>query len=273
MDYEKKYNEALNWMRELYPGLHGATKEDAEHYFPELIKNEDERMRKSIIDVIQRVGFISSEYKYEAIAWLEKQRECGEANFREGYLHGFEDAQKEQKPVPINSDDKYMLERIMALIEFCDDKEIIWSWLCEKTKAATQKPAEWSEEDKETIDLTIAILKENFPNDYFKTNPANTLNMGAIHTDELINRLKSLNPQAKEEQKEQKPEVKLKGWVARDKEYNSYFGLGLVLFNGKPRRSCNCWSGTIAAQLPWEIFPDIKWEDEPMEVEIIIRKK
>ena len=81
----------------------------------------------------------------------EKQKEYGEANFREGYLHGFEDAQKEQKPVPINSDDKYMLERTMALIEFCDDKEIIWSWLCEKVKVATQKPAEWSEEDRNRV--------------------------------------------------------------------------------------------------------------------------
>ena len=106
MDYEKKYNEALNWMRELYPGLHGATKEDAEHYFPELKESKeskDEKMRKSIIDVIQRAGFISSEYKYEAIAWLEKQ--------------------KEQKPITINQDEKEFLADEIAAFLCNYDKE------------------------------------------------------------------------------------------------------------------------------------------------------
>lgn len=54
MDYEKKYNEALNWMRELYTGLHGATKEDAEHYFPELAESEDERLRKLLVWQVHR---------------------------------------------------------------------------------------------------------------------------------------------------------------------------------------------------------------------------
>lgn len=74
-------------------------------------------------------------------------------------------------------------------------------------------------------------------------------------------------------QKEQKPETKLTGWVARDSEHNPYFGLGLVLFMGKPIRSSDCWNGAIASHLPWRLFPDLKWEDEPMEVEITIRKK
>ena len=34
MDYEKKYNEALGWMRQLYPCLYGQFREDAEHFFP-----------------------------------------------------------------------------------------------------------------------------------------------------------------------------------------------------------------------------------------------
>ena len=73
--------------------------------------------------------------------------------------------------------------------------------------------------------------------------------------------------------KEQKPEVKLTGWVARDIQHDPFLGLGLVLFEEKPGRSCGCWSGEIAAQLPWELFPDLKWEDEPVEVEVTIRKK
>ena len=72
---------------------------------------------------------------------------------------------------------------------------------------------------------------------------------------------------------EQKPETKLTGWVARDSEYNPYSGLGLILFKEKPRKSYDCWSGVIASHLPWKLFPDLKWKDEPVEVEITIRKK
>jgi hypothetical protein len=45
-NYEQKYKDALGWMQSLYSGLHGATKEDAEHYFPELKETEDERIKK-----------------------------------------------------------------------------------------------------------------------------------------------------------------------------------------------------------------------------------
>ena len=79
MDYEKKYNEALNWMRELYPGLHGATKEDAEHYFPELRESEDERIRKWLADYfssIKKTVWIHRDITCEQIlGWLEKQKE------------------------------------------------------------------------------------------------------------------------------------------------------------------------------------------------------
>jgi hypothetical protein len=79
MDYEKKYNEALKWMRELYPGLHGATKEDAEHYFPELRESEDERIRKWLVDYfssIKKTVWVHRDITCEQIlGWLEKQKE------------------------------------------------------------------------------------------------------------------------------------------------------------------------------------------------------
>ena len=67
--------------------------------------------------------------------------------------------------------------------------------------------------------------------------------------------------------------IKLTGWVARDREFDSYYGTGLILFREKPRKSYDCWNGDIVAQLPWELFPDLKWVDEPMEVEVTIRRK
>ena len=150
---------------------------------------------------------------YDRGAKLEKQKECDEANFREGYLHGFEDAQKEQKPSEWSEEDIHIINILECIVGKHRPDEIfkignkqgvsaykICSWLKSLHERFNLQPKNgWSEEDKETIDLTIAVLKENLPNGYFKTNPANTLNMGAIHTDELITRLKSLRPQPKKE--------------------------------------------------------------------------
>jgi len=76
MDYEKKYKEALGWMQSLYKGLHGKTKEEAEHFFPELKESEDERIKKTIIRILKgETGYISKEDTDRYIAWLEKQGE------------------------------------------------------------------------------------------------------------------------------------------------------------------------------------------------------
>lgn len=233
--------------------------------FPELKESEDERIRKWIYNCIDSLGYPADEDAEKeleemqplALAWLEKQKE--------------------------------------------------------------QKPAQWNEEDEKKRNLLIEILKVNHPNGYFKVNPANTLNMEAMHVEELVNWLTALPPQPKVEwskedermlrliinafrngamstigqeqwlkslperfnlqpqtqpKQEQQPTAKLTGWVARDKECDPYFRLGLILFKEcKPQRSGNCWNGTIALQLPWESFPDLKWEDEPVEVEVTIKKK
>lgn len=81
MDYEKKYKKALTWMQSLYDGLHGATKKEAEHYFPELKESEDERIRKWLIGYFHqykedRMEKYANGLKVESIiAWLEKQGE------------------------------------------------------------------------------------------------------------------------------------------------------------------------------------------------------
>lgn len=78
--YEQKYKAALEWMQSLYSGLHGATKEEAEKYFPELKESEDERIRKGLIKAVS--GILKGNTLYgtdvtreEALAWLEKQGE------------------------------------------------------------------------------------------------------------------------------------------------------------------------------------------------------
>ena len=79
----KKYDEALEWIRKVYPTLTGADKEDAEHYFPELTESEDERIRKCIIRLLQVGGYMPLEDKEKAFAWLEKQKEQKSAGWSE----------------------------------------------------------------------------------------------------------------------------------------------------------------------------------------------
>lgn len=92
MNYEEKYKSALKWMQSLYGGLHGATKEEAEKYFPELKESEGERIRKKLISFVENwknfrpnspfddyAVYTSDRDECDRIlAWLEKQ---GEQNF------------------------------------------------------------------------------------------------------------------------------------------------------------------------------------------------
>lgn len=75
----KAYDNALDWMRSVYPTMTGAFKEDAEHYFPGLKESEDERVRKWLIEMVEEVrkaNPTNAEHNgncSDAIAWLEKQ--------------------------------------------------------------------------------------------------------------------------------------------------------------------------------------------------------
>ena len=65
-------------------------------------------------------------------------------------------------------------------------------------------------------------------------------------------------------------EVKIKGWVARD----SFLDV-VSLYSTKPYRNggigiWNILSGGCIG-LSKDLFPDLKWEDEPLEVEITIK--
>ena len=135
MDYEKKYNEALAWMRELYPGLHGATKEDAEHYFPELAESEDERIRKVIYKLMlgMREEIFTSQdeivTKEKVLVWLEKQKEQKPADLPAGFY------------VTLPDGKKYYTKEMR-----CNNM---------KVKVVTPQPLAWSEEDKSILEALI----------------------------------------------------------------------------------------------------------------------
>lgn len=68
---------------------------------------------------------------------------------------------------------------------------------------------------------------------------------------------------------------KIHGWVARNKEI---CGGRLSFFTKKPQRGTRSWLEPDTMEdlpyegLPKDMFPEISWESEPVEVELLIRK-
>lgn len=66
---------------------------------------------------------------------------------------------------------------------------------------------------------------------------------------------------------------KIKGWIARDKTYELNF------FSKKPKRNIadsrivldNVWIGKKLLVLDCDLYPNLTWEDEPIEAEIILK--
>lgn len=93
MDYEKKYNEALermkSWARGEHPECFTEAQKAAEFIFPELKENEDEKIRKALIDYFDDANKVDENplqsygiHTDKTIAWLEKQGEQKEYTFK-----------------------------------------------------------------------------------------------------------------------------------------------------------------------------------------------
>ena len=184
MDYEKKYNEALAWMRELYPRFPGAFKEEIEHYFPELRESEDEmndRMRGRVIEslVCYRIKVYDEGDKEvallvdEEIAWMKKQKEQKPINqcntheptldearkwneaYEKGYSLGYENGKNEQKPAWSEEDRKMLADTLNSLKRYQLSMpnyqvELQMRWL--KSLRPSWKP---SEEQMEALEKAI----------------------------------------------------------------------------------------------------------------------
>lgn len=68
MDYEKKYKDAQKWLEGVFMELSHERQMEAEAFFPEIKESNDERIRKELLDYIDK----STGCK-EWVAWLEKQ--------------------------------------------------------------------------------------------------------------------------------------------------------------------------------------------------------
>lgn len=222
--YEEKYNEALERAKTLYENAHGMIlKKWVEQVFPELAESEDERIRKSLIDMLKN----DEKCYLKEIAWLEKQGEPKEINPSEFdsqlnrllgqfkplpkeelasslsfYLNVVqndgtykEEKQGEQKPTWSEEDD-FMYNKIKNLLTDIslapESRNSLFDWLkCLKDRVQPQQKQEWSEEDKRKIDRIYSILMQAADTHAFSTS---CRLIGDKECIELQDFLKSLRP-------------------------------------------------------------------------------
>lgn len=62
----------------------------------------------------------------------------------------------------------------------------------------------------------------------------------------------------------------ISGWVAKDSDVQWVY-----LYGSMPTRGINMWNGHGSLLMPLDAnsFPDLTWESEPQEVELIIKRK
>lgn len=196
----KAYDEALKKLRTMRDAWNNLETDyspkdvvhDIEYYFPELKENENERIRKELLDMCKTLG------KSEWIAWLEKQGNIQLPTFtfdnilalqccmetvkkvqedKELYsqlqslhsrLHDAYWLEKQGEQKPHNIDNKFIRMRETKpkdISEFLDrlttvEQEFLWEHIAKirELDKEEQKSA-WSEEDETKINYLIALLQ------------------------------------------------------------------------------------------------------------------
>lgn len=178
MDYEKKYNEALERAKGILNVNPSRTElgNIMESIFPELRESEDERMRKKTINCLtmHNKGCVDAKDIDECIAWLEKQK--GDKDELVYRLNGLmQDYIKEGK------DDDEKEHRLKCY-------QLFWDALEDANffEQKEQNPA-WSEEDKRAIDRACVALRAYSNGDLPEFLPSELLG--------YADRLQSLRPQ------------------------------------------------------------------------------
>ena len=217
MDYEKKYNEAIERMRKMlgpwrelaYNGK--SFLQDLESIFHELRESEDERMMKNI-----RLAILSVEDAFwrthgltakEAISYLEKQKELTPADGWDYadkrmshplYLEGFEAGRAVEREASEKKPD-WSEEDKDKVAQYLHDRDggMLWSKATEITSDILDilrpQPAEWSEEDEKMIWDIVAVLEADIVENKKKFPYALSLHE---QYKKMVAWLKSLRPQS-----------------------------------------------------------------------------
>ena len=199
MDYKKAYQEALERAKYLKENTDNVGAKDIsytfEYIFPELHENEDEKIRKEIIEFLIwlkefRNGGYEPSGKYvieDMIAWLEKRGDLKLLNNEEYQTLPVETldrlyaAEKELEQLKQgkqknswNEEDREMLDNCLGLIQEIDCTQEEQNWLKSlKDRFQLQPKQDWSEEDEKNwrhclhyIDAYVTPVKEHV--DWYK---------------------------------------------------------------------------------------------------------
>lgn len=122
MDYEKKYNEALEKARKLYNDAKAneyiSDMEDYEYIFPEVAESEDERIRTTLKEAFEAYDIESSWNGIpirSIFTWLEKQKEQKNTSASTMAPSCLEVKQKEQ-----NGEDGFLEDELSAFLQNYD---------------------------------------------------------------------------------------------------------------------------------------------------------
>ena len=199
MDYEKKYKNALERAKEKmdeYKRLDGEESfvpSDIEYIFPELKENEDERVRKEIIKLVNffygsSLALKQTVSKDEMVAWLEKQGAQKPKHFELKAGHWYICYRAyccRADNLTVKEGERFMCEEDGVVKGFViKEPEKYFKEVCAAPIEIEQKPA-WSEEDKDALDIAIRII-QNGGDDC----------SGILDSNKALNWLKSLKPQS-----------------------------------------------------------------------------
>lgn len=194
MNYEKKYNEALERAKAILCNLGEGVSSirDIETIFPELAGIDDERIRKSIIATIKQCpeDFLNPKNRDRMLAWLEKQKEqkpdieiCPHSIKSKSYSM--------QKPAWSEEDETRLTNILIMLKEYAihhyskDDVNKSVDWLENRLKSLRpQLKAELTLLDENIIKAAVAFVEQN---DHFNC-------WGGIEKHTVIKALRSLKP-------------------------------------------------------------------------------
>ena len=211
----KAYDEALERVKELKSKwIDEDGKTVAEMIFPELAESEDERIRKELMEMVDRANFDDYEKKKKFISWLEKQKEqkidandiCVKKMVDIYRCTDEYDEEGNHKGTPVNCMVRAYEQGIRDIL-----------------KIVKQKPAEWSDEDDYRIRWIISLLttmQEKCIDDRYGDSVPDDI-------PDMISWLKSLRPQPKAE------------WTETDKNL-----MDAAIAFVEQNNHFNCWAGT-----------------------------
>ena len=156
MDYEKKYKELVGKIKKAYLYAQtDSTKAVLEDILPELAESEDERIRKSIIELVKQSSHILNPMNQKSmIAWLEKQGEkkSKEVSIWKHWNNGIAGNGEGKLIYLVKSGNTYRLSSCLGFE--CDYIELLELDKLYVEKQGGQPPT-WSEEDEKTLSIVI----------------------------------------------------------------------------------------------------------------------